>query len=665
MSEIRAFVGHSFAKEDEPLVGVFLNYFATLEKSRLDFSWTNAQWAEPVQLTAKVLRLMSDKNTFIGICTKRQGSISPGELKATFVPRGFLKAATNKFRWKTSDWILQEIGLAIGKGFNIILLVEEGLERPGELQGNIEYIEFDRRNPEACFPKILQMLVTLLPKATGQTAPIADPRPSGEEQKATIEAAAPDNWWKPNAEWTQTSYDIAATLLISDGEDAKFEELNEEYKRSAFNQRDDNAARWDAFIAYYRFRAGKNGGIAKLKKIAADHPESARVQELLARGIAFAGENVEAGRVFESAATKATTPQARVKLLGESAQAYSKAGRAEDAARLIAQMRAEVEVAPQTEEQLLYALVEIAKSKEDRKATIAPLERIVELSPDNYDARFDLAFAHSANGREALALFHYSKIPEHMRGGAAWNNLGVSKEQMELPAQAVEAYRKAESENNTLAMSNLASKLLKAGFIPEALAQCEKALALEDAHKNVGLTWSQTKAVPDEEQGRLDKILVDAGPISSFYRQFGHAIARSKPNFSSRWKAPECEVTVTVKGNEFTAEGTYEDRDFAGILMALMGPHATGAAGKPVKRKILYRGVINGRTVHGTVERKSLDASPSSPRQTIIGEAKSLPEVFIALTDDENELKVMEVISTEAARFYSLTPGTLANAGTP
>jgi hypothetical protein len=59
MSEIRAFVGHSFAKEDEAIVTAFLNYFRTLEKTQLNFSWINAEWAEPVELTAKVLRLMS------------------------------------------------------------------------------------------------------------------------------------------------------------------------------------------------------------------------------------------------------------------------------------------------------------------------------------------------------------------------------------------------------------------------------------------------------------------------------------------------------------------------------------------------------------------------------------------------------------------------------
>ena len=273
MGEIRAFIGHSFSKEDKTLVGTFLEYFTTLEKSRLDFSWTNAEWAEPVELTAKVLRRMSDRNTFIGICTKRQGSVSPSELKATIWPRGFVKARADKFQWKTSDWVLQEIGLAIGKGFNIILLVEAGLERPGALQGNIEYIDFDRRNPEACFTKILQMIITLSPKAAGEPAPIADPRPSGDEQK-TLEQPIADNWWKPTGDWTQVSYDIVATQLIQDGEDEKLAQLDEEYKNSVFVAGADNAERWDAFIAYNQFVAGR-GSVAKLKKIAADHPQSA------------------------------------------------------------------------------------------------------------------------------------------------------------------------------------------------------------------------------------------------------------------------------------------------------------------------------------------------------------------------------------------------------
>jgi hypothetical protein len=36
-----------------------------------------------------------------------------------------LKIRESERVWKTSDWIIQEIGLAIGKGVKLILLIEE------------------------------------------------------------------------------------------------------------------------------------------------------------------------------------------------------------------------------------------------------------------------------------------------------------------------------------------------------------------------------------------------------------------------------------------------------------------------------------------------------------------------------------------------------------
>ena len=66
--------------------------------------------------------------------------------------------------WKTSDWIIQEIGLAIGRGCKVILLVESGVRHPGGLQGSLEYIEFDRSAPEKAFKKLLQMISHMVPE---------------------------------------------------------------------------------------------------------------------------------------------------------------------------------------------------------------------------------------------------------------------------------------------------------------------------------------------------------------------------------------------------------------------------------------------------------------------------------------------------------------------
>ena len=108
MNQIRAFVGHSFTDDDKDVVRIFTDHFNTLQRSPLPFSWINAQRAEPVELTAKVLKLIADKNVFIGICTKKQRSVSPDDLVATIWPRGSLRAQQDRFIWKTSDWIMQE-----------------------------------------------------------------------------------------------------------------------------------------------------------------------------------------------------------------------------------------------------------------------------------------------------------------------------------------------------------------------------------------------------------------------------------------------------------------------------------------------------------------------------------------------------------------------------
>lgn len=71
MIEIRAFVGHSFTDDDSDVVRRFLDYFDVVSRMVPQFSWVHAEAAEPKQLAEKVLSLMSDRNVFIGICTKR------------------------------------------------------------------------------------------------------------------------------------------------------------------------------------------------------------------------------------------------------------------------------------------------------------------------------------------------------------------------------------------------------------------------------------------------------------------------------------------------------------------------------------------------------------------------------------------------------------------
>jgi hypothetical protein len=165
MTQLNAFVGHSFTNADRAVIDAFLKFLDQVKDMGIGFTWESAEPAEPKELADKVMSLIREKNLFIGICTTKEAIIDPVRLSRSMFNRRIFKANEEHFAWKTSDWIIQEIGLAIGRGMDLILLVESGLRQPGGLQGNLEYIPFERNTPEKSFGKLLEMIRALLPKA--------------------------------------------------------------------------------------------------------------------------------------------------------------------------------------------------------------------------------------------------------------------------------------------------------------------------------------------------------------------------------------------------------------------------------------------------------------------------------------------------------------------
>jgi hypothetical protein len=61
MSNIKAFVAHSFLDCDAEVIGKFLKYFEGLSTALPEFFWEHAEAAEPKSLAEKVLRIIADK----------------------------------------------------------------------------------------------------------------------------------------------------------------------------------------------------------------------------------------------------------------------------------------------------------------------------------------------------------------------------------------------------------------------------------------------------------------------------------------------------------------------------------------------------------------------------------------------------------------------------
>ena len=112
----------------------------------IDFTWDHAEWAEPKLLSTKVKEKMEGKNLFIGICTAKEYTTDLFSLKRGFYNKDIFKVNKANLELKISDWILQEIGFAVGRGLKIILLREDGVREPGGLLGDLEYIPFNRND---------------------------------------------------------------------------------------------------------------------------------------------------------------------------------------------------------------------------------------------------------------------------------------------------------------------------------------------------------------------------------------------------------------------------------------------------------------------------------------------------------------------------------------
>ena len=195
------------------------------------------------------------------------------------------------------------------------------------------------------------------------------------------------------------------------------------------------------------------------------------------------------------------------------------------------------------------------------------MERQIELNPGDTNTRFALAYKYSEQGDDALAAMHYARISFAERSAVTWNNLGVAFDRMSLEAKSVGAYRKAEEMGETLAMSNLANKLIGSGFLPEAQVICNEAIKLEYVHKNVGSTLSRIKEIPEEEEKIEAEAFEKARPTSEFYREFGRAVTRPTPMaLAANWKGPDCLLEVILDGEVFAATGTYEKSSGPGLL---------------------------------------------------------------------------------------------------
>jgi len=333
--------------------------------------------------------------------------------------------------------------------------------------------------------------------------------------------------------------------------------------------------------------------------------------------------------------------------------AFIKTGNKKDADIIIAKMKA---LAIKIEDggiSLISALRKVADYEGDTDHIFGLTERLLYLQPSDTDARFTLAYKYSQANQDDVSLFHYLRIPFQERSAATWNNLGVEFDHFDLPGKSVEAYRKAEELDETLAMSNLAYKLINAGFLYEAEELCKKAMNIKAYHKNVSHTISRIKDIPEEETKKEKEIVDKAKPLCEFYKEFGDTLLKADaPAHDGQWQGPKCKLRVTIDGNQFKAEGSYEQPTSILELMA-HGMSPSSMLPKKAQYRIRYEGNVTGRTVKCTMTREKV-GEPVTMSGLLGGPIKEL-DVLMILSEPLTEIKVYEKREGKERTFYSIT----------
>lgn len=131
------FIGQSFSDSDKIINESIFRFFSafglnvkTGEKPKADL------------VSKKVKERIEEASIFVGIFTKRD-------------------KLEGKAEWATSSWIIDEKAYAVAKNKKLILLKELGINSIGGLQGDYEYLEFERNNLGDLLIRLLEMYLSI------------------------------------------------------------------------------------------------------------------------------------------------------------------------------------------------------------------------------------------------------------------------------------------------------------------------------------------------------------------------------------------------------------------------------------------------------------------------------------------------------------------------
>ena len=560
---MKAFIGHSFDKNDTELITKFFEFIESLDIKCID-----AKKAKSKTVEDKITELISGCEIFVGIFTRAEPICQEKARKWLCNP--LIKTMT----YGTSDWVIQESGFALGSGRHLILLKENVVRDLPKLQGNLEYIPFERNNIEETYIKISQMVSDIKLRANAEST-----------QKQTEEAKSADsnNTDKEVERKEEKSQDARGAsmrkLNIALWGKNDYKEAQKIFNEELVHELDKNEKdKWWAYILRKSCVLGDDTAPVKLQKLVEENSEKPNVIIELAYRYKEMREYQKAKDIFLRAKDKYDVNDNKHKssIINCYIQAAWCLFYDEDVNAALAMLK-ELLFNSQYEEHksmLFEAMARISKENGNIENFLIYSEAAIDINPNNTTLRFDMAYAYSENGNEKMALLHYKKLTDSTKHRSGLNNIGVSYQRLKLNEKSVSSYCEAAKEKETLAMANLAYLYIDAGFSDNARKLINEAYKLSSegvyVHPNIGSAKQKLDTLIEDENKREKEILLGAEKEKKFRLNYSKAFSSesiiTKNKIEGTWKThwgdfelkfDEGEKVFSIDGSKKIEVNTY------------------------------------------------------------------------------------------------------------
>jgi len=554
MAQLNAFIARSFAPQDEQRIRPILEFLDTFR--RAGFICEEAEAAEVESVSAKVQRMIGEKDVFIGFFTKRHPVYRfESRFKGVFQ---ILFGSAEPEIWSAPAWVLQESGYALRAGKDLILLRESGVEMFG-LQGDLEYIPFDSKNPAEVYGKLSQMVNDLLAKRAGtEVKVVVTERP--EQREVAVEQAVSEPKIEEPKAGTEEPDIIEHYFEMGEAvEKQDFQALDAAWQSgkeliTAGKIKDFEMVAWDCLYFEKRFEMGAPDALENLRRLKAENPERPAPASAMARCLFASQEFEEAGQLYLATAALQKDKHAKAHSLVSAAKAFREAKQYNLGHETIT--KALTIATGDLHDEAIGLQYQLLRFIGKEYFAFAIAESSLHENP-LLPIRFGLALDYHRKDINELGLSHFKFLHERNRKDpSSLHNLALLYSDCKLPVASVEHYKLAFSMGETLSAANLGFMYLDAGMADEAKVLLEQAMKVEVHEARVEKCLAEIHQRKEVEKEKETELLEKSAATKSFLVNLGRALSAAAPPVNGYWKFPFGKMPLTLDSNRIT--GTVE-----------------------------------------------------------------------------------------------------------